>query len=753
MSTASSAANFQHLHYNISPPYTRPDDVYLPAPQSPSPYPLEYSFTDANILQDCLALLQQPVSACMNPHQAYHFTAPSPNIRIQTSTPTPCGDFDLRQDSVIANPGDLASWPMYQQTSMGAPDASTQHTHGVKRARTHQRTPSASTVNSNGPQSPFAGTSSYPHIANTDYSPNSPASYYADTTSFSKHPPTPSRTPTGSGFAGYMPSQAAHPAGNAHQAMQLAMIDQHHNQEDYADFPRSSRHSMSSYNGNDSPATPLSSAGGDGNTDSKPQPGLMANGEAPTDLLAGCFDDCLLFDPAGYTGQTSGMSSLYRTESQAYQDELYNPPQIDYTSTPITSATSRHSNGHLLQPHNNLITQRLATANQARSQSPLSTVSQSRSPFRDSSPLAPPPDKRFAVMSTAAGMRQQQQEQAAQQEVANHQRPQLQREPTKTISPKDALLDYNEQEQPLFQDNIPTGYQKHTGGTQQWPSNDFVTQPGAAFGNLQTPSQQSFANFRATSADGYSGPDFSSWVSLPPQAQNDSAHQSQIHNASYANNHYYNTPAQRMNGTADDNPPFPANLTSMESSISENGPPVSSQDSVGNTSAPQRPADTRANTGTYTCTYHGCTQRFDSHQNLQKHKRDFHRSQQSQPKDEASASPPASGSDGSARSTESPAPSGSGLTSAALLARNSQTGPHKCSRINPSTNKPCNTVFSRPYDLTRHEDTIHNGRKQKVRCPMCREEKTFSRSDALTRHMRVVHPEMEQYGKRGRRGD
>jgi uncharacterized Zn-finger protein len=91
------------------------------------------------------------------------------------------------------------------------------------------------------------------------------------------------------------------------------------------------------------------------------------------------------------------------------------------------------------------------------------------------------------------------------------------------------------------------------------------------------------------------------------------------------------------------------------------------------------------------------------------------------------------------------------MTSAAILARNSQAGPHKCTRINPSTNKPCNTIFSRPYDLTRHEDTIHNGRKQKVRCPMCREEKTFSRNDALTRHMRVVHPEVENFGKRGKR--
>jgi uncharacterized Zn-finger protein len=86
-----------------------------------------------------------------------------------------------------------------------------------------------------------------------------------------------------------------------------------------------------------------------------------------------------------------------------------------------------------------------------------------------------------------------------------------------------------------------------------------------------------------------------------------------------------------------------------------------------------------------------------------------------------------------------------------LALRNSQAGPHRCDRINPSTGKPCNSVFSRPYDLTRHEDTIHNGRKQKVRCHLCTEEKTFSRNDALTRHMRVVHPDVDWVGKQKRK--
>jgi uncharacterized Zn-finger protein len=87
------------------------------------------------------------------------------------------------------------------------------------------------------------------------------------------------------------------------------------------------------------------------------------------------------------------------------------------------------------------------------------------------------------------------------------------------------------------------------------------------------------------------------------------------------------------------------------------------------------------------------------------------------------------------------------MTPAELMERNSQAGPHKCERINPGTGKPCNATFSRPYDLTRHEDTIHNIRKKKFHCALCQEKPTFSRGDALTRHMRVVHPKVDFPGK------
>ncbi|EXJ86683.1 hypothetical protein A1O3_03636 [Capronia epimyces CBS 606.96] len=178
-------------------------------------------------------------------------------------------------------------------------------------------------------------------------------------------------------------------------------------------------------------------------------------------------------------------------------------------------------------------------------------------------------------------------------------------------------------------------------------------------------------------------------------------------------------------------PDFPAHLLSMESTGDEGHSEPSSQQSTQqprsqNQAAPQsqprRPVDTSSDSGTYSCTYHGCHLRFESPAQLQKHKREGHKQ----------ASP---------TSSESPS----------LAQRNTQAGPHRCERINPSTGKPCNSVFSRPYDLTRHEDTIHNARKQKVRCHLCTEEKTFSRNDALTRHMRVVHPDVNWVGKQKRK--
>lgn len=171
----------------------------------------------------------------------------------------------------------------------------------------------------------------------------------------------------------------------------------------------------------------------------------------------------------------------------------------------------------------------------------------------------------------------------------------------------------------------------------------------------------------------------------------------------------------------DSTPDFPAHMITMESTNEEGPSEPSSQQSMHRPIKQElsRPVDTSSDAGTYSCTYHGCPQRFDSPTKLQKHKREGHRQNETGP-----------------------------ITSSA---KNSQAGPHRCDRINPSTGKPCNSIFSRPYDLTRHEDTIHNNRKMKVRCHLCTEEKTFSRNDALTRHMRVVHPDVDWVGKQKKR--
>lgn len=74
---------------------------------------------------------------------------------------------------------------------------------------------------------------------------------------------------------------------------------------------------------------------------------------------------------------------------------------------------------------------------------------------------------------------------------------------------------------------------------------------------------------------------------------------------------------------------------------------------------------------------------------------------------------------------------------------------HQCDLINPSTGQPCNKQFSRPYDLIRHQETIHATKKKIFRCVICEGRlnggvgngklKTFSRGDALSRHIKVKH--------------
>lgn len=81
---------------------------------------------------------------------------------------------------------------------------------------------------------------------------------------------------------------------------------------------------------------------------------------------------------------------------------------------------------------------------------------------------------------------------------------------------------------------------------------------------------------------------------------------------------------------------------------------------------------------------------------------------------------------------------------------NSQATLYSCHKVNPRTGELCRITFSRPYDLTRHEDSIHNNKKR-PQCNLCIEENTFSRADALKRHYRVCHPDVELAIKHQRR--
>ena len=707
-------------------------------------------FSDSNQHHDIYAHTQLPIPpSTPTPH--YHSQSQSPSDIFDNPAYVQALAFFEQQQQPSQLPTIDANqhpWSMYQGEQSHFRN-SAPPSQGASRSF-HARTPSASTVASTAPTSPFPYNNSFPRIVHPDCTPNSPAASSWDFSgsqadqsvySFSKHP----LSQTDSFYLsapGYVPSRSPHTSA-AHLAMKGFAID-HHNSEDLPlELAHTSRQSMSS-GGQDSPATPRSTAEDTDNKLAK----TISHGE-----------DVMQFGEQWNNYSRSGNAEyrqsrpnvqLVRTESAAYQDELYNP--ANFTAAPAQAPPAATK---FLTPHRNLINERLQTANIARSVSP-SSASRERSPFRHGSPLAPAQDAwNSPRVGTQAGMRQQQKEETAQAEMAQH-RSQLQREPTKTISPKDALLDYNDTDQPsLFQDTIPTGYKQHFGGTEQFPANFFSQGSGSFMGDLPT-SQPNMTSFRATNtADALSGLT-SGNLNLSPSAQGQGQIQApspfQAGHYQQANNGNMNTsyPATSL---PEPTPDFPAHLTSMESSMSDN-PGPSSQEGNGFHHI-QRPDDTRANTGTYTCTYHGCTQRFESQPALQRHKRDFHRSQAHNNRESGaeSAATSVSPSSNGARSTESPAPSDvdeSGMTSAALLARNSQAGPHKCSRINPSTGKPCNTVFSRPYDLTRHEDTIHNNRKKKVQCPHCREEKTFSRNDALTRHMRVVHPEADLYGKRGR---
>ncbi|KAL4869742.1 hypothetical protein BDV12DRAFT_184894 [Aspergillus spectabilis] len=383
------------------------------------------------------------------------------------------------------------------------------------------------------------------------------------------------------------------------------------------------------------------------------------------------------------SGLPLGIPKLTRTVTDAFQDELYNPASMQTPQVP----KQQHQQTLIPPSYQNIVANRLHAAEQghlsARTQSPVGSINRDRSPFRQNSPLAAEYEHEAFRQPTITSAPTSQPGMGMQQQAPVQ---------SNTISPKDAVLsDFNEGEDHGLQMSYQPDF--NLGDSMLRQDNSFPSAPSF-------PAMDAFTQFNQAPAP--SQPFFPN-QNQPQQSRRES---------------------QQHNSLLHHTPEFPASLPRFDSTQSEVYHDLTSP-TLSKTAVPvQRPQNTSADSGTYTCTYHGCTQRFESPAKLQKHKREAHR--QTTP--------------------------GGHMVGRDGPSRNSQAGPHKCDRINPSTGKPCGSIFSRPYDLTRHEDTIHNARKQKVRCHLCTEEKTFSRNDALTRHMRVVHPEVDWPGKQRRRG-
>ncbi|QDS76476.1 hypothetical protein FKW77_005040 [Venturia effusa] len=668
----------------------------------------------------------------------------NPSIRVQQSTPTP----GLQQETANSaqQPGlsfeSNAAYSHLWESSFGGNEhmvaPGSLPTSGMGRSRTHQRAQSSSSIGSSGPASPysqghatsysFSGSVNSP-IMNTASKLNQ--QYNLDQSSasgFSNHLPTPTQTPTHDSFMtasypSYTNQQAdLDPTVAAHLAMkQVIEANQQHTEEDSPGMSHSGRQSISSMG--QEPSTPRTIPE---NYDDFKQP---AHGENPFLAVEAWIDEYLRSDAVTDSSrlQNFPLPKLGRTVSDAYADELYNPA----IHQPSTSSSSKQK--QFLSPHApNIVTERLKAAQIARSQSPTSSHSRGVSPFRPDSPWASASDYRTGGrFGTAQQVRQHQKAKADAAELSQHMH--ADDDQPKTISPKDALLEYNESEEdakmPLFPpDNNAYGEQFSHGQQQQFQQTSGQTFPTMDASKWSNPNEQSAQTFStapiSSQAQQISAYNFAS-PAVPGNNSNSMPFSSQNYRSAPSN--------MAASLKQEETPDFPAQLTSMDSSASE-APPSSNPNT--NAEKTSKPTSSLADSGTYTCTYHGCSLRFETPQKLQKHKREGHRNPSA-----------------SAASQPTPSPGlDNDMTSVDIMQRNSQAGPHKCERTNPTTGKPCNTIFSRPYDLTRHEDTIHNARKQKVRCALCVEEKTFSRNDALTRHMRVVHPEVDFPGKHRRRG-
>jgi hypothetical protein len=655
----------QHHTPTIPPPSPAHSLNYNQLPQQ---FAAQHFF-DPKLLHDYLESQQQsfgaPATSAPDSFMTSAYYA-NPAIRVQQSTPTPNLSNAFNQSSMLSStataPG-RDTWSSY-----GNAQAQSLQTPSNGQQRGHQRASSSSSVGSGVSQ----------------YQPVAPSNNNFQT--FSNHLPTPTHTPTQDSFLSqnsfnnFAPNAGMDQTMAAHMSMKQALMESQG--DDVPDFAHSARQSVSSY-GHDSPATPHTAQGEDGDFKM----------------------------PANETRQQPIVPKFERTYTDIAADNFYDPNAV--AVQPV--AKTKPAQSSLLSPYrsntNENVQRALQAAQYARSQSPSSTASRGDSPFRRGSPYRQPSSNfNSPMVGTASATREKNRQADAAYAMKSQMQSRDDAQP-KTISPKDALLDFGETDEDskvsLFPETGASEYDvQYNGGDQSRNAiqSGFDTSSSQSYRRDSWATPHFSPNFSTSTAP--SMPSAPSFNFVAPSVQT-------MHTMSMVPTSQYRTTP--MSSGVEATPEFPAHLTSMESSASEAEPPNGSQSSLDRFL--QKPASSAADSGTYSCTYHGCTQRFETPQKLQKHKREGHRS----------------------------ANLGPSMTSAAILDGNTQAGPHKCERINPTTGKPCNTIFSRPYDLTRHEDTIHNARKQKVRCALCVEEKTFSRNDALTRHMVSAHSALRKY--------
>ncbi|KAL8946595.1 MAG: hypothetical protein Q9222_007031, partial [Ikaeria aurantiellina] len=608
----------------------------------------------------------------------------NPSIRVHQSTSGHgLADLSFDSPSSMVEGGSTNIWDSFEYPTHLSPHT-LQHQNPSRGYRTHKRISSDSSVASVGPDSPFTHTLAYPQIVDSDSASVASAQFdsfdsgYPSSNQYSKSSYAPQTSQNHDSFLApaFQDFNPATGDAQSYQAVQAAMRQALMEQQRANSIQNQTHSSRGSFAEEYNELSRLPS------------------------------------------GQRNSITKLNRTMSDIYQDELYNPSMT-------TSVPSQQPPRQYIPPENHLSPQKRVLSDllqaahnghiTARSASPAANLPRERSPYAPESEFA---TERFshstpnspARLSSAAQIREQQKAESDARVLAEHQSRPSDFVAQQTISPKEVALDYNEAEEaakmPLFKqdkrENQVTSFASSGPNLSQSDVDDNTSE--RSYSNM-APRRQRPSNLVASTASGQSG---STFTFMPPSVPGSIQMPQQYPFISQLQRQ-----SSSLRSTSDQAPEFPAQLTSMESSKSDTNHSEnltrpdftsSAESTQRSPSSPgmQRPLDTTAATGSYTCTIDNCPARFDNVAKLNKHRREAHR-----------ASPPRPMAVTPTTSSTTPTSATTPSASSASVNRNQQAGPHKCLRINPSTGKPCNTVFSRSYDLTRHEDTIHSNRKQK----------------------------------------